>query len=80
MCNNQEPERQPIQFYLDQIYPITLYPDPEGGYVVELKDLPGCMSQGDTINEAIDLIDDARKLFLSTAYENGDNIPAPSKL
>jgi antitoxin HicB len=30
-------------------YPIVLHADPEGGFVAEIKDLPGCLAQGETI-------------------------------
>jgi len=39
-------------------YPITLYPEPDGGYTVMIKDLPGCISQGDTLEEAMENIQD----------------------
>jgi antitoxin HicB len=42
-----------LQDYLNISYPITLYSEPDGGYTVMLRDLPGCMSQGDTLDEAV---------------------------
>jgi hypothetical protein len=43
----------PLQDYLSLSDPITLYPEPDGGYTVMLADLPGCISQGDTLEEAV---------------------------
>lgn len=41
-------------------YTVELQPDLEdGGYIVECPGLPGCMSQGDTIAEALSMIRDA---------------------
>ena len=41
-------------------YTVELHPDLEdGGYVVECPSLPGCMSQGDTVEEALSMIRDA---------------------
>lgn len=41
-------------------YAVELQPDLEdGGYVVECLSLPGCMSQGDTVEEALSMIRDA---------------------
>lgn len=73
-------ERESLEFYLSLKYPVTLYPDPdpEVGYVVEIKDLPGCMTQGETVEEAISNIEEARELWIETAYEYGDSIPLPS--
>ena len=44
----------------DKKYPVILHPDTEdGGYWVECPSLPGCASQGDTIEEALAMIKDA---------------------
>lgn len=41
-------------------YPVVLHPDTEdGGYWVECPSLPGCASQGDTVNEALAMIKDS---------------------
>jgi len=71
-------ERGSLEFYLELNYPVTLYRDPDGGYVAEIKDLPGCMTQGETSEEVLKEIEDARVLWIETAYEHGDQIPLPS--
>jgi len=69
-----------LEYYLNLQYPVTLYPDVEqGGYVAEIKDLPGCFTQGETLAEIITNINEARELWIETAYEAGDNIPLPSE-
>jgi antitoxin HicB len=68
---------QTLEYYLNLKYPITLYPDVEGGYVAEIKDLPGCLTQGETLEETMNNINEARELWLETAYESGDEIPLP---
>ena len=55
-----------------------MYPDIDGGYVAEIKDLPGCLTQGNTLEETMNNINEARELWIETAYESGDNIPLPS--
>jgi antitoxin HicB len=70
-------ERKPLAYYLTLKYPVTLHPAPEGGYAAEIEDLPGCISQGDTIEETIKMIEEARRLWLESAYEDGLDIPAP---
>ncbi|MCA2939887.1 MAG: type II toxin-antitoxin system HicB family antitoxin [Microcystis sp. M113S1] len=42
-----------LEFYLGLKYPITIYPDDQGGYVSEIKHLPGCFTQGETIEETL---------------------------
>ncbi|MFB2972189.1 type II toxin-antitoxin system HicB family antitoxin [Aerosakkonema sp. BLCC-F183] len=71
-------EKQPLEYYLNLQYPVTLYPDPEGGYVAQIKDLPGCLTQGETLDETMVNINEARELWIETAYESGDDIPLPS--
>jgi antitoxin HicB len=68
---------KPLHYYLSLKYPINFYPEPEG-YTAIIKDLPGCMSVGETLSEATDKIEEARELWVETAYECGDEIPLPA--
>ncbi len=70
-------KRKPLKYYLELKYPVTFEEAPEGGYFVEIKDLPGCYAQGETIDEAYEMIDIARKMWLEVAYEDGLDIPLP---
>lgn len=70
-------ERKPLEYYRNLKYPVTLEAAPEGGYVVEIEDLPGCYSQGETVEEAIEMIEEARRLWLEVAYAEGLDIPEP---
>ena len=47
----------------------------EGGYVVSVPDLPGCISEGDTFEEALEMIKDAVSGWLVVAQQHGDPIP-----
>lgn len=73
-----ELKNKPLEYYLILRYAISLYPDPEGGYTVLIKDLPGCMSVGETLSEAMENIEEARELWIETAYECGHEIPLPA--
>lgn len=70
--------RKPLEYYLGLRYPVTLVPEAEGGYTATINDLPGCVSVGETAEEAVEMIEDARRLWLEVAYEHGDEIPLPS--
>lgn len=62
-------------------YPFTirqLSPEEGGGYLIEFSDLPGCISDGDTIEEAIDNGYDAVKCWLEAAKASGRKIPKPN--
>jgi len=45
-------------------YPVLLEENPEGGYTVICPALPGCVSEGDTYEEALANIKDAIALYL----------------
>jgi antitoxin HicB len=70
-------ERRDLEFYLNLRYPITVHPDPDGGYVVEVEELPGCMTQAETLDEAFKAIEDARQVWIQGTYEMGQDIPLP---
>lgn len=67
-----------IQYYLSLPYRIVLYPAEEGGYVVEIPELAGCLSQGETLEEAMAMIQDAKKCWIETCIELGRPIPEPT--
>ena len=67
-----------LSFYLNRHYPTTFYPDDDGGFTVIIEDLPGCITQGDTIEEAFEMIAEARELWIESAYDHNDPIPPPS--
>jgi antitoxin HicB len=63
-------------------YAFTVSPlneDEGGGYLIEFPDLPGCMSDGETPEEAIRNGADAVRCWIEAMREAGRPIPAPSK-
>ena len=57
---------------------ITILPAEEGGgYLIEFPDLPGCISDGETIGEAIVNGEDALFCWIEAAKQHGDEIPQP---
>ncbi len=62
-------------------YPITvrpLSPDEGGGYLCEYPDVPGCMGDGETSEEAINDAKAALKATLETVRELGLDAPRPA--
>ena len=49
----------------------------DDAYVVDVPELPGCMAHGATRQEAIKNAEDAIKLWIKTAKEDGLEIPQP---
>jgi predicted RNase H-like HicB family nuclease len=59
----------------------VLLPDHEaGGFTVEVPDLPGCVTEGDTFEEALEMAEEAIEGFLVVMKKDGDPIPMPTKL
>lgn len=66
-----------IKYYLSLPYKVVLYPAKEGGYVVEIPELPGCISQAETREKALTMIEDAKSAWIEVALEMGKEIPKP---
>jgi predicted RNase H-like HicB family nuclease len=60
-------------------YTVVLEQEPDGGYVVSVPVLPGCVSQGDTRNQALDNIREAIELYVEDCREAGDPIPIEAR-
>lgn len=50
-------------------------PADEGGYVVTVPVLPGCVTQGETFEEAKKMAHDAIRLYLKVLREDGEEVP-----
>ena len=67
-----------LEYYFGLKYPIRLIPYGDGSYFADIPDLPGCMTEGDSLEETIEMIEDAKRAWLEVALESGKNIPIPS--
>ncbi len=74
----KQTNRKALEYYLKLCYPITIYLEPEGGYVAPIKALPGCITQGETPDEMMADIEEAQQLWIETVYEQGNEISLPS--
>jgi len=54
---------------------VIVEPDEDGGYHVYCPSLPGCHSQGETIDEALANIKEAIELFVEVLEEDGLPVP-----
>ena len=70
--------RKSLDEYMALQYPFQVIADPDGGYVIMFPDLPGCMTQAETMDEIPVMAEDARRAWVSVAYADGDDIPLPS--
>lgn len=63
-------------------YPVVISPlSPEegGGFLATVQDLPGCMSDGDSPQQAIVSVQDAIDSWIEAALEAGRPVPEPSQ-
>lgn len=60
------------------IYPAVFHPEETGGYSVFFPDLLGCVTEGDTMAEAIYMARDALGIYLYSLKEDGEKLPVPS--
>ncbi|GAB3920261.1 type II toxin-antitoxin system HicB family antitoxin [Mucilaginibacter myungsuensis] len=56
-------------------YRILLKPEPEGGYTVNVPALPGCITYGETLEEAKVNAKEAIELYIESLKEHGEDIP-----
>jgi antitoxin HicB len=56
-----------------------LLPEDGGGFIATVPDLPGCMSDGETPQEALANVQDAIAAWVEAAKELGHAIPHPTK-
>ena len=56
-------------------YKVVFEPAEEGGYTAYVPSLPGCISEGDTYEEAMKNIKEAIKGWIEVSRKFGDEIP-----
>ena len=61
-------------------YPFNVIADPDGGYVIVFPDLPGCMTQVESLDEVGPMAEEIRTLWIETAYAQGQEVPLPTYL
>jgi predicted RNase H-like HicB family nuclease len=61
-------------------YTVILEKEADGGYVASVPVLPGCVSQGDTREEALTNIREAIDLYIEDCRMAGDQVPEEDSL
>jgi predicted RNase H-like HicB family nuclease len=75
----REKKSKTFEYYMSLPYKMIIYPASEGGYVAEIPDLPGCLTQGDNWQDIFDMIQDAKAAWIDITMQEGRNIPVPNK-
>ncbi|CAN5834251.1 hypothetical protein BH23ACT11_BH23ACT11_15500 [soil metagenome] len=58
-------------------YRVLIEQDEDGMYVAEVPSLPGCISQGQNREEAVENVREAIEAYLESLETHGDPIPPP---
>jgi predicted RNase H-like HicB family nuclease len=61
-------------------YRILLREEPEGGFTVTVPSLPGCVTFGETLDEAIAMAREAIELYLESLHVHNQEIPTEDKV
>ena len=70
-----------LAYYMGLPYRMELIPDgDEGGFVVKFPDLPGCLTCGETREQAIANAKDCKRVWLEAQLESGALIPEPASI
>ncbi|RZK33726.1 MAG: type II toxin-antitoxin system HicB family antitoxin [Hymenobacter sp.] len=56
-------------------YKVHLHKEEEGGYTVTVPALPGCITYGENVDEAISMAKEAIELYIEELEERGELIP-----
>ncbi len=59
-------------------YKIHLHKEPEGGFTVTVPALPGCITYGDDVDEAIAMAKEAIELYVEELRDRGEDVPDDS--
>ena len=61
-------------------YRILLRKEPEGGYTAIIPTLPGCVTYGHSIEEAVEMAKKAIKLYIDNLKEHGEEIQTEKEM
>ena len=56
-------------------YRILLRKEPQGGYTVIVPSLPGCITYGNTVEEAISMAKEAIEIYIESLEKHGEEVP-----
>lgn len=60
------------------IFPAIFEPNENGGFTVTFPDLPGCITEGDSLQDALQMAAEAMTLHIYGMERDGETIPEPS--
>jgi len=70
-----------LDYYMGLNYKVEVIQDrEEGGYALRCPELPGCITCAETIEQGFQMLEDAKKCWLTSCLEDSIPIPEPSNI
>lgn len=70
-----------LEYYMNLNYKIEIVEEKEeGGYVLSIPELRGCMTCSDQLEKGMEMLEDAKEQWFTAALESGYQIPEPNCL
>ena len=70
-----------LDYYMGLNYRIEIVREEEGsGYVLHCPELTGCITCADTVQQGVEMIEDAKKCWFTACIEDGIPIPEPGDI
>ncbi len=66
-----------VKYFMNNNYRVALQYDPEGYWIAEHPELPGCKADGETAQEALTSLDVSRELWIESRLASGLDVPEP---
>jgi predicted RNase H-like HicB family nuclease len=77
MATTAIPMKEEIKAILARPYTREMIKNEDGTWFARIVEFPGCMTEGETAEEALENLDDAMAAWVEVKIEDGDSIPAP---
>jgi predicted RNase H-like HicB family nuclease len=61
-------------------YRILLRKEPEGGFTVIVPSLPGCVTYGETMDEAVEMAKEAIELYIESLEAHDEPVPTDTQM
>lgn len=70
--------REEVEKYAKMPHTIMLIPYGDGSYFAEIAEFSGCMTEGETLEETLEMIKEAKELWIESELEESREIPLPA--
>lgn len=69
--------KKSLDYYLGLKYPVQTIQNEDGSWFAKIPNLPGCMTEADSLEEVYKMIEEAKQGWIKVRYKKGLNIPSP---